>query len=185
MDIDLGNTKIQLVAAQENFRDEELFVPEDVFSAAGAFVLIASNEKRTAHGMLGGCVEPDLAIRDIDVDSLDALVIAGGSGSIEYLWGNEALLGKVREADVKGKVIGAICLAGVVLAQAGAVKGKRCTVFPTAVSLAELKRHGAIYVKQGLVADERVVTAEGPGYARPFAEAVLDLVRARMPLAQR
>ena len=69
MAMDLGNTKVQLVAAQEGFRDEELFVPEDVFSDAGAFVDIASNDTRTAHGMLGGEVDPDIAIFRIDVDS--------------------------------------------------------------------------------------------------------------------
>ena len=44
MALDLGNTKVQLVAAQEGFEDDELFVPEDVFSEAGAFVDIASND---------------------------------------------------------------------------------------------------------------------------------------------
>ena len=41
------NGKVVLVAAPEGFRDEELFVPEDVFSEAGAFVLTASGTKRT------------------------------------------------------------------------------------------------------------------------------------------
>ncbi len=131
MAMDLGNTKVQLVAAQEGFRDEELFVPEDIFSDAGAFVDIASNSTRTAHGMLGGDVDPDIAIFRIDVDSIDALVIAGGKGSPQYLWSNPVLLEKVREAYAKGKIVGAICMSGVVLAQAGILKGSMRPSTPT------------------------------------------------------
>ena len=149
MAMDLGNTKVQLVAAQEGFRDEELFVPEDVFSEAGAFVDIASNSTRTAHGMLGGEVDPDIAIDRIDVDSLDALVIAGGKGSPQYLWSNPDLLEKVREAYAKGKIVGAICMSGVVLAQAGILKGQACDRLPRPGSAARaqaprgrVRRHG-------------------------------------------
>lgn len=168
--------------AQENFGDDELFVPEDIFSVAGAFVLIASNEKKTANGMLGGCVEPDNTIKHINVDSLNALVIAGGSGSPEYLWDNEDLLKKVREANSKGKVIGALGLSGVVLARAGIMKGRRGTVLPTTVSLAELERHGEVYVENGVVVADNIVTAQGPDFARPFAEAILDRLRLQMPM---
>lgn len=184
MAMDLGNTKVQLVAAQEGFRDEELFVPEDIFSEAGAFVDIASNSTQTAHGMLGGRVNPDTAIDRIDVDSLDALVIAGGEGSPQYLWSNPVLLEKVREAYIKGKVVGAICLSGVVLAQAGILKGKHATVYPDPVALHELKHHEVVYEDMGVVVDGKVVTATGPDYARPFAEAILELLQARLATTQ-
>ncbi len=184
MAMDLGNTKVQLVAAQEGFRDEELFVPEDVFSDAGAFVDIASNDTRTAHGMLGGEVDPDIAIFKIDVDSIDALVIAGGKGSPQYLWSNPDLLDKVREAYAKGKIVGAICMSGVVLAQAGILKGKHATVYPDPVALHELKHHEVVYEDVGVVVDGNVVTASGPDYAKPFAEAILELLQARLATVQ-
>ncbi len=183
MAMDLGNTKVQLVAAQEGFRDEELFVPEDVFSDAGAFVDIASNSTLTAHGMLGGEVDPDLAIFKIDVDTIDALVIAGGKGSPQYLWSNPELLEKVREAYAKGKIVGAICMSGVVLAQAGILKGKHATVFPDPVALAEYKKHEVVYEDVGVAVDGNVVTASGPDNARPFAEAILEMLKARLPVA--
>ena len=180
MAIDLGNTKVQLVAAQEGFEDDELFVPEDVFSAAGAFVEIASNAKRTANGAHGGCVEPDNTIGGVDVGSLDALVIAGGPGAMRFLWANPDLIGKVREAHAKGKIIGAIGLAVVVPAEAGALKGRRATAFPDPVALAELKRHGALYEDVGIVEGVDVVTARDASYAKVFAEAILDLLRMRL-----
>jgi protease I len=180
MKINLGNLKIQLVAAEKDFRDEELFVPEDVFSEAGAFVLTASNTKRAIRGMLGGTMEPDNTIEDIEVDSLDALVIAGGAGSPQYLWNNEVLLRKVREANEKGKIIGAICLSGAIPAKAGIMKGRRGTVYPTEESLEELKRGGEQYVDEGVVVDRNVVTAKGPDHAKEFARTILALLQAKL-----
>lgn len=180
MAMDLGNTKVQLVAAQEGFQDEELFVPEDVFSEAGAFVDIASNSTRTAHGMLGGEVDPDIAIDRIDVDSLDALVIAGGRGAMRFLWANPDLISKVREADKKGKIIGAIGLSVVVLAEAGILKGNRATVFPDPLALAELKRHEVICEDVGAVEGTRIITARDASYSKLFAEAILDLIKLRL-----
>lgn len=179
MAIDLGNTKVQLVAAQEGFEDDELFVPEDVFSDAGAFVDIASNDVKTAHGLRGGEVDPDIAIWRIDVDSLDALVIAGGSGAVPHLWANPQLLDKVREAHAKGKIVGAICMAGVVLAQAGVLKGKRATSCPDPVAVAEYRRHGASYEDVDVVIDGNVVTARGVEDAKMFAELIVGLLKAR------
>lgn len=179
MALDLGNTKVQLVAAQEGFEDDELFVPEDVFSAAGAYVNIAANDIVTAHGLRGGEVDPDIAIWRIDVDDLDALVIAGGSGAVPHLWANPQLLDKIREAHVKGKVIGAIGLAGVVLAQAGLLKGKRATLSPDSIAIAEYRRHGVNYEDVDVVIDGNVVTARGVEDAKMFAELILGQIKIR------
>jgi protease I len=178
MALDLGNTKVQLVAAQEGFEDDELFVPEDVFSAAGAFVDIASNDTAPAHGLHDGKVDPDIAIWRIDVDSLDALVIAGGSGAIAHLWANPQLLDKVREAHAKDKIIGAIGLAGVVLAQAGVLNGRRATSSPNTVAIAEYRRHGANYEDVDTVIDSNIVTARGVDDAKLFAEIIVGLLKA-------
>ncbi len=184
MAIDLGNTKVQLVAAQEGFEDDELFVPEDVFSAAGAFVEIASNAKRTARGARGGCVEPDNAIGAIDPGRLDALVIAGGPGAMRFLWANPDLIGKVREAYARGKIVGAIGLAVVVPAEAGVLKGHRATCASDPLALAELRRHGVAHEDVSVVEGTRVVTARDRDYAKLFARAILDLLEARLAPGQ-
>jgi protease I len=179
MALDIGNTKVQLVAAQEGFEEDELFVPEDVFSAAGAFVDIASNDTAPAHGLHNGEVEPDIAIWRIDVHSLDALVIAGGSGALRHLWANPQLLDKVREANAKGKIIGAIGLAGVVLAQAGVLTGKRATSSPDPLAVIEYRRHGVNYEDVDTVIDGNIVTARGTEDANMFAELIVGLLKAR------
>ena len=180
MEFNLGNTEIVLVAAPEEFRDEELFVPEDVFSDAGAFVLTASTTRKTIYGKLGGMTQPDLHIEDIKAGSLDALVIAGGPGARKYLWDNEALLRKVREANDKGKVVGAICISGAIPALAGIMRGRRGTVYPDPEAIAVLGENGEDYVDEGGVVDGNVVTAKGPEYAKDFADTILGLLRTRL-----
>jgi protease I len=180
MEFNLGNTEVVLVAAPENFRDEELFIPEDVFSAAGAFVLTASTTKKPIYGSQGGSTDPDIHIEDIKVDSLNALVIAGGSGARQYLWNNEALLRKVREANDKGKVIGAICVSGAIPALAGIMRNRRGTVYPDPEAIDVLKRNGEAYVDEGVVVDGNVVTAAGPKYAKEFAETILALLQSML-----
>lgn len=179
MALDLGNTKVQLVAAQEGFEDDELFVPEDVFSEAGAFVDIASNDTAMARGLHNGEVEPDIAIWRIDVPSLDALVIAGGTGAMPHLWSNPQLLDKVREANAKGKIIGAIGLAGVVLAQAGVLEGKRATSARNSLAIAEYRRHGVDYEDVDTVIDDNIITARGAEDAHLFAELLVGLIKER------
>ena len=184
MKINLGNLKIQLVAAEKDFRDEELFVAEDVFSDAGAFVPTASGTKKTIHGMLGGTTEPDLLIKDINVDNLDAIVIVGGIGSREYLWNDDTLLKMVKEANDKGKIIGAICLSGAIPARAGIMRGRRGTVYPTPEALDELKKNGEFYVDQGVVVDGNVITAQGPQNSREFADTIMAVLQSKMTLTQ-
>jgi protease I len=179
MALDLGNTKVQLVAAQDGFEDNELFVPEDIFSDAGAYVDIASNSTAMARGLHGGEVEPDIAISRIYVDSLDALVIAGGSGAIPCLWANPDILDKVREASAQGKIIGAIGLAGVVLAQAGILKGKRATTSRDSLATAEYRRHGVDYEDVDIVIDDNIVTARGVEDAKMLANMIVDMLKTR------
>jgi|AGTN01.2.fsa_nt_gi Putative intracellular protease/amidase len=179
MAIDLGNTKVQLIAAQEGFEEDELFIPEDVFSEAGAFVDIASNDTVTAHGLHDGEVDPDIAIWKIDIDSLDALVIAGGTGAISHLWANPQLLDKVREADAKSKIIGAIGLAGVVLAQAGVLEGRRATVARNEAAIAEYRRHGVDYEDADTVIDGDIITARDVESAKLLAELIVGQIKAR------
>ena len=139
----LEGKKILMVIAQENFQDKELIKPKAVFEGAGASVFVAAPRKETAKGMLGGEVQPDFAISDVNASEFDAVVVVGGSGSPKYLWDDTQLRNLVRDAYEDGKVVAAICLSPVVLARAGILKGKEATVFPSTDAIAELKRRGS------------------------------------------
>src|SRR5438105_5414610 len=132
---DLEGRTILAVVAPKEFRDEELFEPRAALEARGARIVVASTGRERAAGMLGGHVDPALAIDEARARDYDAVVVVGGMGSPAHLWTHAGLLALVREAYAQGKVVAAICLSGAVLAGAGVLEGRRATVFRTDRSL--------------------------------------------------
>jgi protease I len=169
--------KILLVIAQEQFRDEECFVPKQLFEAAGVKVTVAAESTGTAKGMLGGTIKPDTTISDARIDEYDAIIISGGSGSRKYLWDNKALQKLIKDADALKKVVSAICISPVVLARTGVLKGKESTVFKSPDTVRELKEHGAVYLDRDVVVSGRVVTGRDPASADAFGKAVLEALK--------
>jgi len=58
----------------------------------------------------------------------------------------------------------------VVLARAGILRGRKVTFSDNPVSLREMKTGGAVTVKQPVVNDQRIITADGPAAAKAFAD---------------
>jgi protease I len=96
----------------------------------------------------------------------------GGVGAPEYLWSHAGLHALLRDAYAHRRPIGAICLSGAVLANAGLLEGRRATVYRTDRSLAAFRAGGATYVNEPVVTDGPIVTAHGPAAARAFAAAL-------------
>ncbi|WP_135613076.1 DJ-1/PfpI family protein [Methanococcoides sp. AM1] len=165
--------KILMVIAQENFRDEEFFEPKEVFEKNDAKVTVASNTTKKAKGILGGKVKPDLSISDVNIDEYDAISITGGGGAKQYLWNNKELQDIVRKAYEKGKVVAAICISPVVLANAGILEGKKSTVFKNDETVSILKEKGAKHKDKGVISDGKIVTGRDPKSATEYGKAVL------------
>ena len=78
----------------------------------------------------------------------------------------------------KGKVVAAICLATVVLARAGILKGKKATYYDSPVSFREMKAAGAVITNAPVVRDARVITANGPSASKAFADEIVHALTA-------
>ncbi|MCW3135428.1 MAG: DJ-1/PfpI family protein [Canidatus Methanoxibalbensis ujae] len=165
---------ILMVIAPEDFRDEELFEPKEIFEKKGAEVTIASTTTEMAKGMFGRTIKPDLRISDVNVEDYDAIVIVGGAGSKEYLWDDKELRAMVKEAYNKNKVLAAICLSPVVLAKAGILDGKKATVFPHKEAIDELKKNGAYYVDENVVVSDNVITGRDTESTEEFSLKICD-----------
>ncbi|MCK8519874.1 DJ-1/PfpI family protein, partial [Methanoculleus sp. 7T] len=171
-----SDMKLVLAIAPDRFRDEELFVPQKAFADARVETVIASTQTGTCEGMLGGAAEATTTFAEVAPDAYDGIVIAGGIGSQDSLWGNNDLIKLVQTFAAEGKVVAAICLSPVVLARAGVLKGKSATVFNSPASVSEIRRGGATLTDEAVVVDGRVVTANGPFASEAFAAAVLSLL---------
>ncbi|RLE10340.1 DJ-1 family protein [Candidatus Aerophobetes bacterium] len=155
--------------AEKNFRDEELFEPKKILEAEGVKVIVASTSFNIARGMLGGKVKPDMLLSEIKVDDYDAIIFVGGSGASQY-WNDSLAHNIAKEAVEKNKVLGAICIAPVTLANAGVLRGKKATVWPS--ERGKIEARGAIYTGESVQIEGKIITAEGPQAARKFGEAI-------------
>jgi protease I len=170
--------RIVIVIAPERFRDEELAVPRHALERAGHTVTVVSTRPGTATGMLGARVDVARSIAQVHAEDCDALLIAGGAGAPAHLWDHEPLRVLVAAVHGAGRPVAAICLAPAVLARSGVLAGKRATTFPADRAILELKRGGATYVREAVVQDGTIVTADGPEAAERFATAVATLIPA-------
>jgi protease I len=164
-----GMKNAVMIIAQENFRDEELFRPKDVLEENGIEVKVASTSLRKASGMLGGAFKPDMLVNEINPGDFAAIIFVGGSGASQY-W-NDPLAHKLaQEASSQGKIVAAICIAPVTLANAGILKGRRATVWPSEGKALEQK--GAQYSGKPVEVDGNIITASGPEAAVSFAHEI-------------
>jgi len=170
----LNGKKVLMIIAAEGFQDEEFGQPYNLLTKLGATVKIACSRKGTAKGIFGRQATPDLLIGECKADDYDAVVFIGGPGASEY-FNNPEAHALARAAVAKNKLLGAICIAPVTLANAGVLKGKQATVFPSEQD--QLAGQGARLVQQDVVVDGRIVTAVGPKAARQFAETLAKLLQ--------
>lgn len=168
----LNGKRVLYVIAQQNFRDEEYFVPKKILEENGVKVITASIEKEEATGMLGAKITPDVRVREANPNNFDALIIAGGTGSPK-LANYPEVLRIIKDFNNKKKLVAAICLAGYVLARAGILNGKEATVYPADFALVEYSRRGIKYIKKSVVRCENIITAEGPEAAEEFAKEII------------
>jgi len=167
--VNLEGKKVLFIIAQENFRDEELTRPKKILEDLGAKVIVSSITTDEARGMLGMKILPDVAVRDVNPNDYDALIVVGGSGSPK-LADYPEVLNVIRRFDELKKSIGAICLGPTVLAKAGVLNGVLATVYATDWSVSTLERNGATYVDKNVVVDGRIITANGPTSADEFGK---------------
>ena len=170
--------KILIAVAPEKFRDEELAEPIAAFRKAGIEFEIASTRRGPCTGVLGAKTTATLSFDDIDPKRYDGLVIVGGAGSQTHLWDDEMLIPIVKMFHQSGKVVAAICLATVVLAHAGILKGKKATYFESPASFREMKIGGAEITNAPVVKDGRIITANGPSASHAFADAIVQTLTA-------
>jgi protease I len=170
--------KVLIVVAPEKFRDEEFTVPAAALQKAGIGYDIASKKRGLCTGMLGTKVNATLSFEEVDPKSYDGILIVGGGGAQVHLWDDDLLGEMVKCFYASAKVVAAICLAPVVLARAGILKGKKATYFNSPVSFREMKAGGAVLIDKAVVADSRIITANGPAAAAEFAEAFIGTLTA-------
>lgn len=169
------------VLATDGFEQSELMEPKRLLEEAGAKVtVIAPDGKQEITGWSkknwGDKVPVDQSLAKASVDQFDALVLPGGVMNPDNLRQLPEAVAFVKAFGDAGKPIAAICHGPWTLINAGLVKGRTVTSWP---SLREdLENAGARWKDQEVVTDGKLITSRKPDDIPAFVHAVIDSLAA-------
>jgi protease I len=168
---------ILMIIAQRGFQPIEYKDTKEELQKGGFKVITASVTTNDAIGKDGTRVKPDIAVKDSEVDDYDAVVVIGGPGALS-LGEHKEIIDLLNDANDKGKIIAAICIAPVILAENGLLHGKKATVWNGDGEQEEiLRNNGAEFVNEAVVQDGRIITANGPMASKEFGRAIARALR--------
>jgi len=176
----VGRRIVALVA--NGFHPGETPQPIAYWEALGAEVIIAGIEPGTVSAAFGPLkLDITVAVKDLDVDTLDAVFIPGGR-SPAVLRENEEVLDFVRRMDAQGRIVTAICHGPQVLISAGILEGRRATcVVVEARDYYDVRdaliEAGGLYVNEPVVIDGTIITSRLPDDVPVFKAAVAEALR--------
>lgn len=110
----------------EGYEDLEFWVPLMRLQEEGAQVTVAAVKMTEYTGKTCLKAQPDKTVDEINADDFDAIVVPGGWAP-DKMRRSAALTGLVHKMYADGKIVGAICHAGLVLISAGIVRGHKAT----------------------------------------------------------
>lgn len=166
---ELRDKKVVIISTH-NFEDTELIYPYYRLKEAGADVKIASLEKGTIRGKHGIEVTAERAIKELDADNYDAVIIPGGWAP-DRLRVYKEVLDLVSRMNKKGKLIAAICHGPHVLISAGVVRGKKLTAVRPLWD--DLKNAGATVQDKAVVRDKNIITSRFPPDLPVFCKEII------------
>jgi protease I len=175
---DLNMSNIILVVAQNGFQEKELSDTKDALQKAGFKCDIAAKNMSWAVGKEGMKIMPDLTIGDA-IESLAmyaGVAFIGGPGAASYFEDKEALE-LAKKSYSSGKLTAAICIAPVILANAGILEGRKATVWDIdGKQSSYFEDLDIMYTGQDVTVDGKIITGNGPMAAKKFGEEIAKLL---------
>jgi protease I len=163
--------KAVFIIAGQHFREDELFPTKQILDAAQISTDIASTKLGLISGSLGRMAEATVLVDQLNVDDYDAVIFTTGPGTIQYI-GNTTIMNIIRDAVRKNKVLAAIGVAPVLLADAGVLNGVQATSYITEQQ--RLVQSGAIYTGAPVTQDRLIITATDPQAAMEFGRVIVN-----------
>ncbi|SEP11059.1 protease I [Luteibacter sp. UNC138MFCol5.1] len=169
------------VLATDGFEQVELTEPKRLLEEAGATVdVIAPGDAQRIKGWdvkdWGEEVPVDVQLDKADAGRYDALVLPGGVINPDNLRTDEKALAFVKTFAQANKPVAAICHGPWTLINAGLVKGKKVTSWPSLKQ--DLTNAGANWEDSEVVKDGNFITSRKPDDIPAFTNALIDTLAA-------
>ena len=171
------------ILVEDLYQDQEVWYPYYRLKEAGAEVVVVGTGSKTEYkSKFGYPISPEVTAEAVSADDIDGLIVPGGYAP-DLLRRYPAVIRLVKEANSKGKVIGAICHAGWVLCSAGVLRGKTATCFSAIKD--DVTNAGATYVDREVVRDGNLITSRKPDELPAFLRTIIAALEERPTPPQR
>ena len=175
MSSSLKGKKIAILAT-DGFEQSELMQPRQALEEAGAHTEVVSPNsgkiKGWDHKDWGESVKVDKTLDNVNAEEYDGLLLPGGVINPDRLRMDPKAVNFVQQFVTAGKTVGAICHGPWTLLEAGALKGKTVTSWPSLRT--DLKNAGAHWVDKEVVTDGQFITSRKPDDIPAFNNAVIE-----------
>src|SRR3954471_7127255 len=169
-----GKTIAMLVT--DGFEQSELAEPKKALEQAGAQAQIVSPAKDEVKGWKdkewGDKFPVDVPLDTADVNSFDALVLPGGVMNPDQLRMNRKAVEFVKSFFENGKPVAAICHGPWTLVEAGVLRGRTVTSWPSLQT--DIRNAGGNWVDQEVVTDNGLVTSRKPADLPAFNRKMIE-----------
>ncbi len=159
----LQGKKIAILAT-DGFEQAELLEPRKALDQAGAQTQVVSPKDCKIKGWdmkdWGKEVQVDISLKSARPEEFDALLLPGGVMNPDHLRMDPQAVEFVKHFTDEGKPVAAICHGPWTLIEAGAVRGKTMTSWPSLKT--DLSNAGAKWVDKEVVSDGELVTSRKP-----------------------
>src|SRR3954447_7162327 len=167
--------KTVAIIATDYFEEAELVEPRDALRDAGAEVRVYSTGTDPIQAVEGDTsptqkVDVDGTFGDLDVSTVDAVVVPGGTVNGDHIRIDEDAQSIVREALDTDKVLAVICHGPWLLINAGVAGGRTLTSY-SSLSV-DLENAGATWKDEEVVVDGRLITSRNPDDLPAFVDAI-------------
>jgi len=172
----LTGTRVAILAT-DGVEEIELTEPRKAVLDAGATAEIVSLATGEIQSMRGD-IEPqatypvDRVAAEISPDDYDALIMPGGTVNADRLRMDADVLRFVQGMVDAGKPVAAICHAPWTLVDAGVVKGRTLTSFPSLRT--DIRNAGGNPVDEEVARDGRLLTSRNPDDLPAFCAALVE-----------
>jgi protease I len=164
------------ILATDGFEQVELTDPKKNLEKAGATVEVISIKsgriKGWNHTDWGKSVKVDHLVNEVKTADYDALVLPGGQINPDKLRTDKNAVAFIKNFVESGKPVAAICHGPWGLVEAGVVKGKTVTSWPSVHT--DLTNAGANWVDKEVVQDGNLITSRKPEDIPAFSNKIIE-----------
>jgi protease I len=152
------------IVATDMVEQVELIEPRKALDEAGAQTDLVSIEPGEIQGFnhydKADKIPVDRTIEEVSADEYDALMLPGGVGNPDTLRMDENVVSFVRDFFEQGKPVAAICHAPWTLVEAGVVRERTLTSWPSVQT--DIRNAGGNWVDEEVHVDQGLVTSRKP-----------------------